>query len=124
VTPARLQKILRRITLLLAAAGGIYLYSRFSLLVLPAEGCSPVVRYGPGTSLLLDQHPDEWSVRDVVIFEAEGGVVSLGEIERLNAEGAAWIVTDDPDCPAPSSVELGWIAEDRLAARVIFAASW
>lgn len=124
MTPARVQRVIRRLTLVLAAAGGFYLYSRFSLMVLPEAGCTPLIRFAPGTSLLLDKWPAGLAVGDAVLFESAPGVISLGSVAELRDDGAAWIETDAADCPAASSAELGWIAKDRLAARVIFAANW
>lgn len=124
MTPAGVQRIVRRLTLALAAAGGLYLYTRFSLLTLPESGCTPVMRFAPGTTLLLDQRPAEFLVDDGVLFEAEPGVIALGVVGEVRADGAAWITVDAVDCPAASSAELGWIPRGRIAARVIFATSW
>ena len=122
--PAQVQRVLRRITFLLAAVGGLYIYSRFSLMTLPAEGCSPIERFAPGTSLLLDQRPPQWGVGDAVLFGSGADSISLGEVGELRSDGSAWIVINATNCPGASSAELGWIAEDRLVARVIFAARW
>jgi hypothetical protein len=122
--PAQVQRVVRRLTFALAAAGGLYLYSRFSLMALPEAGCSPLLRYAPGTSLLLDQQPSGLEVGQAVLFESAPGVLSLGEIGEIQADGQVWITTDAPDCPAASSEQLGWIPKERLAARVVFAAAW
>ncbi|MCA8980390.1 MAG: hypothetical protein H6831_06435 [Planctomycetes bacterium] len=124
MTPARVQLVVRRITFALAAAGGLYLYTRFSLMTLPESGCTPVLRYAPGTSLLLDRRPSELALGDGVLFESEPGVVSLGSIGDLRADGSVWIAVDAPDCPAASSEQLGWIPREQVAARVVFATNW
>jgi len=124
VKPAQVQRVVRRVTFALAAAGGLYLYSRFSLMVMPEEGCTPLQRYAPGTSLLLDQQPSGLEAGNAVLFESTPGVISLGEIGELRPDGSLWITTDATECPGASSEQLGWIAKDRIAARVVFAASW
>lgn len=124
MTPARVQLVVRRITLALAAAGGLYLYTRFSLMTLPESGCTPVLRYAPGTSLLLDQRPTNLAAADGVLFESEPGVLSIGMIREAREDGSVWITVDAPDCPAASSEQLGWVPRERIAARVIFATNW
>lgn len=121
--PAQVQRIVRRLTLLLVAAGGFYLYSRFDMLVLPAEGCTPVSRYAPGTRLLLDTRPSGYELGDGVLFQSAPGVISLGLLDEIDENGEYWIAVDAADCPATSSAELGWIAQDRLVARVVLATS-
>ncbi len=121
---AKLLRRIRRATLLLAAAGALYLYTRFELLTLPEAGCTPVLRYTPGSSLLLDTRPRPLQPGDGVVFDAGNGSTSIALVRELREDGAAWLVTDAPDCPAADSDALGWIPADRLLARVVFAAAW
>ena len=124
MTPAKIQRVVRRLTLLLAAAGGLYLYTRFSLLAVPREGCTPVLRFAPGTTLLLDTRPRPLRPADEVLFRVDETTNSLGIVREVREDGALWIAIDASNCPAPSSEQLGWIPASRIAARVVFPLGW
>jgi len=122
VTPRRLQTILRRGTLIVAAIAGVYLWSRYEVIPLPAEGCSPLQRLSPGNLLWVDRYPSSVIVGDVLFFEQADGSVGLGEVARLEAAPERyWIVTDDDACPAPDSDDFGWVAPDAVYGRLLLA---
>lgn len=121
---AKLQRGLRRFTLFAAAAGVLYLYTRFELLTVPETGCTPVLRFAPGSTMLLDTRPRPLVPGDGVVFDAGNGATSLGLVRECRPDGSAWIEVDADDCPGPSSETLGWIPADRLLARVVFVAAW
>lgn len=122
MTPARLQRHLRRLTLVLAAVGVAYLYTRFELLPLPEQGCSPLRRLRAGTLLWVDRRPARLEVGDVVFFRLEGGTIALGEVARREEQPArSWVLTDDPLCPGVDSDDLGWISDADVHGRLMMA---
>ncbi len=122
MTPARLQLLLRRGTLVLAAVGVAYLWTRFELLPLPAEGCSPLRRLRAGTLLWVDRRPGPLEVGDVVFFRLEGGTIALGEVaRRAESPPRSWILTDVPDCPGVDSDDVGWIEDEDVHGRLMMA---
>ena len=106
MNPRRLQRILSRATLVGAALGGIYLWTRYEVMTLPEAGCSPLTRLAPGSFMWIDLRPGAIAAADVLFFELPDGRLALGEVERIDGE-AYWIVTDVEDCPAESSATLG-----------------
>jgi hypothetical protein len=122
MTPARLQVLLRRGTLLLAAVGAAYLWTRFEVLPLPAGGCSPLRRLRPGTLLWVDRRPGPLEVGDVVFFRLADGTIVLGEVARREASPPrSWVLTDDPACPGTDSDDLGWVPDGDVHGRLMMA---
>ncbi len=119
--PRRFLPLLRRLTLLLAFAGLIYLVQRYEMVTLPESSCSPLVRFSPGTRLLFDTAPPGYQVGDVVLYEVPGDRLGLGELLELRSPGAsAWsIARDCPDCSPGWEEEQHWIDAARLNARLV-----
>ncbi len=130
----RLQTRLRRISWIVAALCLLYLYTRYDTLTLPADGCSPLVRFGPGDTLLLDRRPEGYAINDALLFVSqEDGEQSLrlAKVQRVTPEGSErgqaeqlWVSTDAKNCPGEDSSTLGWIDRDQCRARVLFAWPW
>lgn len=118
--PKKLQHLLSRATLLLAALGGLYLWTRYEVLSLPESGCSPLARVAPGSWMWIDLAPRGLREGDAVFFELSDGRLALAQIERIEADGL-WLITDMADCPAESSLTQGLIAEERVHGRLILA---
>lgn len=129
MNPRLLQRHLRLLTLLLAAAGVLYLFQRYETFGLREEDCSPLLRFAPGDDLLLDRWPRSLRRDDALLFSGPDGELYLGIVravrEAQGGEGSAlWIETDAPDCPGKDSDELGWIAARDVQARVLMAWPW
>ncbi len=127
MNPARLARPLRLAAYLLAGAGLLYLWTRFDAYQLPAEGCSPLLRFAPGDRLLLDRRPAPAREGDALLVRGEDGLLYLGRVTRLRrreGQREVWIETDSPTCPGRDSDEMGWIPSDRIAARVILVWPW
>ena len=119
-----LLKRCQRASWLLCGACLVYLFLRFESLTLPAEGCSPLLRYRAGVSLLLDRWPGELHADEAVLFKGPDADLNLGLIESLREQEGRqqlWIVVDDPDCPGTSSADCGWLRAEDVSARVVFA---
>ena len=116
----RVQRWLSRGTLAFTVLGGLYLWTRYEVLTLPGEGCSPLTRLAPGSLLWIDLRPAALAEGDVVFFALADGRLALAEVERQGEEGL-WLVTDDEACPGESSATLGWIDEARVHGRMILA---
>ncbi|MFT4543340.1 MAG: hypothetical protein ACI841_002266 [Planctomycetota bacterium] len=119
-----LQKRLQRASWLISLGCLAYLFFRFDSLTLPETGCSPVLRYRTGVPLLLDRWPGEFDSGDVVFFADEQESLYLGLVDRSELHDSGrrfWIRVDNPDCPGASSETMGWIPEERIQARVLFA---
>lgn len=123
MSPKVLQRILRNATLVVTFAGGLYLWNRFELFDLPAEGCSPLQSLRPGNKLWVDLYPRRIGVGDVVFFQPPGGEISLGRVERLEEEPQPryWLGVDDPACPGQDSEALGWVSRDWIQGRMMMA---
>ena len=123
-----LQRRLARLTWLLALAGIGYLLWRYDSVRLPAEGCSPLLRYAAGEPLIVDRRVSDWQAGDAVFFHGPDGLLHLASIERIEditgGERRFWLTTDDRDCPAGSSESFGWIEAQALVARVILVWPW
>lgn len=117
----QVQRWLSRATLVFAALGGLYLWTRYEVLTLPSEGCSPLTRLAPGCVLWIDLRPGSLAPGDVVFFQLADGRLALAEVERREA-GRLWLVIDEESCPGESSATLGWIPEEHVHGRMIFAA--
>lgn len=115
----RLLRAVRVLTLLIAGYYAISLGTRYELLSLPEEGCSPVARYSPGTRLLVDRRSPHWEVGDCVFVEDGAGATHLVILAEVNADGLYWTSTDVEGCPGVSASELGWLGENELLGRVV-----
>ena len=113
----------RRVTLLAALAGVFYAVSRFEILEMPSDRCSPLLALAPGTTLVVDLRPGACKSGDVVFHEGDAGEIWIGRIDEVRDEGL-WIVTDDDTCPVPDSELLGPVRSKRLRGRVVLSASW
>ena len=118
----RVLSVFRRLTLFLALSGLFYLYWRFELLSMPDHGCSPLMRFSPGSSLLVDKHPREYVTGDAAFFLSPRGSLHLGVVESVGRDGY-WLSTDNPACEGEGSDELGVIVEARMQGRILFAFS-
>lgn len=114
----RLKRALWRGTMIASLLGLGYLYWRYDTVRLPAEGCSPLLRYRAGSVLLVDRRPDAYRVGDAVFCTGPDGLL-LVAIEELGDSGLCYVLTDDPDCPGTDSRSMGWIALEQCVGRVI-----
>ena len=123
MTPKALQRLLRNATLVVTAAGGLYLWNRFELIDLPSQGCSPLKSLRPGNQLWVDLYPRRIEVGDVVFFQPPAGEVSLARVERIEEleESRYWLGGDAPACPGQGSEELGWVSRDWIQGRMMMA---
>lgn len=119
-SPQRVQLIARRGTLILAVVGFAYLMWRFELTRLPDTGCSPLVRFSPGSPLLVDKQPQQLRAGDAVFFQGPDGRLYLGSIEE-EREGGYWLAVDNEDCAGAHSETLGVIPESRIQGRILMA---
>ncbi len=127
MTPKKLNRILRRVVLICALSGVGYLYVRFDGLHLPAEQDSPLLRFSPGAHLVLDRYPEAYLPSDAAVFLGPDGRTHLALVMKVREQQGKrqyWLGHDVPDCPVPDSEELGWVAEEWLAARVILVWPW
>lgn len=125
----RWQRRFARLTWLLALAGIGYLLWRYDSVRLPAQGCSPMLRYAAGEPLIVDRRASGWSAGDAVFFRGPDDLLHLASIERVEEAPAGgglrfWLTTDDRSCPAGSSETFGWIEGEALVARVILVWPW
>ena len=109
------------VALALLATG--WIVSRFEVLRLPDEACSPLLRFSAGAVLFVDGRPPSYGVGDAVFFTDATGALRLARIDARVEEGSSrWIlVTDNAACPSPASGELGPIDEAAMRGRVLFA---
>jgi hypothetical protein len=126
VNPRRLRSPIRWATYLAAVVCLGYLVSRFDSFRLAESGCSPLLRFAPGESLLLDRWAPSYSAGDALLFEGSDGLIYLGLVERVRpgAEPALWVVADNPDCEGRGSEEFGWIVGEARLARVVLKWPW
>ena len=128
---ARRKRLVRRLRFFavgVAVLGFFYLASRYELLELPEDRCSPVSALQPGSYLLLDRDPPQLFTGDAVFFETPAGELALGKLVEppgtpagtTRVEDGYWIVGDALDCSTPDSTTLGPIAPDSVQARVLF----
>ena len=108
-----------------AALGLLYLGKRFEVVSVPAEGCSPLYAYPPGTDLLVDKRFGELREGDAVLFQVRPGALQFGRVRAMaEGDGGEWVYTilgDDERCPIPDSSSLGDLPRSRVAARIILA---
>jgi hypothetical protein len=114
---------MRRATLLAVVAGAFYAASRFELLEMPADRCSPLRAIAPGTTLVVDLQPRNCRIGDVVFHEGAQGELRIGRVAEVLA-GGLWIVTDDESCSVPDSASLGPVGFERLRGRVVLRGNW
>ncbi len=131
MNPRPLSRHLRNLCLLVAALGLIYLWMRFETYDLPESGCSPLLRFGPGDTLLLDRRPEDLAVGDALLFQGPDGLLYLAAVAAVGGEeggvvapGALWLETDSPECPGRDSDQFGWIAPEQVRARVVMVWPW
>lgn len=128
------RKLLRHVRLacwLLAGLLVFHLFQRYDTYELPDAGCSPLLRFAPGDTLLLDRSPPGYHRDDAVLFAAGDGLLYLGVVTRTRPDGAGpgdvrglWVETDAPECPGKDSDELGWISVEDVGARVVLVWPW
>lgn len=117
-----LQRRLRFITLALAALGGAYLWSRYEVIHLPVEGCSPIHQVRAGASLWVDLSPARIEVGDALFFQVPSGQLAFSQVERIK-EGprSYWVRNDNEACPGSDSESLGWVSANQVHGRLIMA---
>lgn len=110
-----------RIALIVAVLlGAGYLASRFALITLPGEGCSPVSRFAPGDRLLIDSRPRPLAPGDAVLVREGSGTLQLTLVKVVRSEnGEVWCEGDREDCPGLASESSGWIPASAVAGRVL-----
>jgi hypothetical protein len=121
---ATLSTKVRRAGYVLAAAGVVYLWSRYDVYDVPQIACSPVVGVAPGARLLLDRWAKDAREHDVLLFRDAAGALHLGRVEAAPgalSSGELWIGGDDPACPGFESSESGAVPRERIEARVLIA---
>lgn len=126
--------------LLLAVVG--YHAWRYELVRLPAEGCSPLGEFAPGTRLVIDRAGPTPTIGDAVLYRAPEGIL-LGRVSRSPADAgegrarpgagasspagtgsALWILKDRRDCPGSDSRQLGALPVEALLGRVAGTLPW
>lgn len=121
-------KRMRYAALAVAILGFYLIASRYELLQLPAESCSPIQAFEPGDHLLIDRNPPQLFLGDEVFFRTPEGELALGRIEvppgtpegTERVERGYWVVRDATNCSTPDSQSLGPVADDAIIARVLF----
>ncbi|MEE2939356.1 MAG: hypothetical protein VX460_03115 [Planctomycetota bacterium] len=110
-----------RIAVIVAVlAGAGYIASRFTLITLPANGCSPVSRFLAGDRLLVDTRPRPLTAGDAVLVREVGGALQLTLVQVVRPEnGSLWCDGDRADCPGFGSESSGWIPASAVAGRVL-----
>ena len=110
-----------RVALLVSVVlGAGYLASRFTLITLPEEGCSPVSRFSPGEHLLVDSRPRPLAPGDAVLVRDPRQTLQLTLVEVVHPDTRAlWCRGDDPACPGFGSEASGWIPATAVAGRVL-----
>ena len=117
-SPTRFLKPLRRITLLLAAAGACYLMWRFDVYGLPGE-CSPVRAVPAGARMVVDMHPSVCEVGDLVFYEHPETGLEFGRVVERCPDHAS-VATDNEQCVSPSGMGPHTVPIADVAARVVF----
>lgn len=110
-----------RVVLLVAVVlGAGYLASRFTLITLPVEGCSPVSRFSAGDHLLVDSRPRPLAPGDAVLVRDPRQALQLTLVEVVHPQTRAlWCRGDDAACPGFGSEASGWIPATAVAGRVL-----
>lgn len=135
IEPRRIRRGVRiGVYTVLAAMLG-YTAWRYDLASLPSEGCSPLLLYEPGDSLVLDRHPGTPAAGRVVLYRSPAGELLLGRIEApppsasaevwsAHERGALWIVGDRASCPGEDSRVFGPVDPGAVEAVVAFSLPW
>lgn len=123
MNPRRVTRHLRLVVYVTCALAVLYLWGRFDLYRLPEVGCSPLLRFTPGDTLLLDRRPRNLFVDDAVLVRGDDGLLYLAKVTDL-ADDRAWVETDAPDCPGRDSDQFGWVAAEDTSARVLMVWPW
>lgn len=127
MTPKRLMGLLRRVVMVLVLAGAGYLLVRFDGMRLALDSPSPLLRFSPGDSLLLDRYPQGIEVDDSVLYAGPDGRHHLGlilELRKVEGVTQFWLGHDAPDLVAPDSRTLGWVDGEWIVGRVIMVWPW
>lgn len=128
---SRRKQWLRRLrvgSIVIAVLGFWYLATRYQMVELPADRCSPVSAYQPGDQLLVDRKPPVLFVDDTVFFMTPDEALTMGRIVEppgtppgtTRLDRGYWIIADGNDCDTPDSQSLGPIAAEALRGRVLF----
>ncbi len=136
---ARRSPVLKRMRIIsysIVAAVIAVLVLRYDTVVLPEEGCSPLVEFDTGTRLLLDRWKTA-EVGDSVLFRNGedlllGKIVEKPEFPEANRPAGwasfdddhLWIVADAKDCPAVDSRGLGPVRRDAVVAVIAAGLPW
>jgi len=117
---------MRLVTYVVAAGCIGYLFARFDGFRLDESGCSPLLRFAPGESLLIDRWAPAYGAGDALLFRGNDGLIYLGLVERLRAGpgSALWLAADNPECVGRGSDSFGWIEPDACVARVVLKWPW
>ena len=121
LTPRNVALVVRRVILLIAAGGALYLGTRFGLRTLPDDFVSPLVGFGAGENLLIDGRPRPLEVGDVVLLRVEESAPLLARVTNVrDSDGALWCEADNEHARGVRSEEHGWISGGVVAGRVLF----
>ena len=141
MTPDRLAQIVRLfsririgIYVLLAVLVAVFVF-RYDLVLLPAQGCSPLVGFEPGERLVVERRLLGTPAEGEVLLFRDGGELLLGRVAAPPAsapldvwaaveEGALWLVTERPECPGRDSRVLGPIPRAAWWGRVTMRVPW
>ena len=116
-------KLVRRYTFLAAAVGLVYIVTRFEFIELSEKRCSPLTRFAPGDSLVVDARPGSVSEGDAVLVMTQGGAKHLCLIDSVRGEdGHLWCISNNQDCPGFTSEDAGWVDPRAVTGRVLM--SW
>ena len=117
-----LRGIIRRarvVTIVAASACALYLGSRFDLITLPMEGCSPVSAFEPGSKLMVDRWAPGLSSGDKVFVGEANGAVHLAVIADSGKAGSWIVVSDNDSCPSQFPPDEQPVSADQVLGRVI-----
>ena len=119
-TQRQLLKRFRRITLLVAGLGLVYLVTRFDIVGLPEDRGCPLIRFEPGDRLIVDGRASRIGAGDAVIVRTADGGLHLTRVSAVRStDGALWCKTDSPDTPGLGSADVGWIDARAVEGRVL-----
>ena len=120
---AAMARYFRFTTLALAGAGLFYLIVRFDIYRLPAAGCSPLLRFSPGQTLILDRMPRPPEVGDALLVSGDDGLLYMGLVSAVDGLDV-WLETDAPHCPGRASKDFGWVEPGRVSSRLLMGLPW
>ena len=113
----------RFLTVAIALGCALYLGSRFEFLTLPADGCSPVSRYAPGSRILVDRWAEPFMEGDCVFVTDASGVVHLGTLGAASERGLWHVLGDTVDCPGLFPAEEDPVSDEAILGRVVLSLS-